>query len=44
MTVGSLAGGYLPALWGGDAISFSGLILSTVGGLVGIWFGYRFGE
>jgi uncharacterized membrane protein YeaQ/YmgE (transglycosylase-associated protein family) len=44
MTVGSLVGGYLPALWGGDVLSFSGLILSTVGAFVGIWLGYRFGE
>jgi hypothetical protein len=44
MTVGSIAGGYLPALWGGDLLSFSGVILSTVGGFLGIWIGYRFGE
>jgi hypothetical protein len=44
MTVGSAVGGYLPALWGGDFISFSGLFLSTVGGFVGIWLGYRYGE
>lgn len=44
MTVGSAVGGYLPVLWGGDLISFSGLILSTVGGFVGIWLGYRYGE
>ena len=44
MTVGSIVGGYLPALWGGDFISFSGVILSTVGGFLGIWIGYRFGE
>jgi len=44
LTVGSLAGGYLPVLWGGDAISFSSIILSAVGGVLGIWLGYRFGE
>jgi uncharacterized membrane protein YoaK (UPF0700 family) len=44
MTVGSIAGGYLPALWGGDFLSFSGVILSTVGGFLGIWIGYRFGD
>ena len=44
LTVGSVVGGYLPALWGGDLISFSSVVLSAVGGIVGIWVGYRFGE
>ena len=44
MTLGSIAGGYLPALWGGDLISFSSVLLSTVGGILGIWLGYTFGE
>ena len=44
LTVGSAAGGYLPALWGGDLISFSSVISSAAGGFVGIWLGYRFGE
>ena len=43
-TVGSAVGGYLPALWDGDFISFSSVILSAAGGIVGIWLGYRFGE
>lgn len=44
LTVGSALGGYLPALWGGALISFSSVTLSAVGGIVGIWLGYRFGE
>lgn len=44
LMVGSAVGGYLPTLWGGDLISFSGLILSTVGAFVGIWLGYRLGD
>ena len=44
LTVGSTAGGYLPVLWGRDLISFSSLILSAAGGIVGIWLGYRFSE
>jgi hypothetical protein len=44
LTVGSAVGGYLPLLWGGDLISFSAVLLSAVGGIVGIWLGYRFGE
>ena len=44
MIVGSAIGGYLPVMWGGDLFSFSGLILSTLGGIGGIWLGYRLGE
>ena len=44
MIVGSAIGGYLPVLWGGDLLSVSGLILSTLGGIGGIWLGYRLGE
>ena len=44
MIVGSAIGGYLPVLWGGDFLSFSGLILSTLGGIGGIWLAYRLGE
>jgi hypothetical protein len=44
LTVGSAIGGYLPALWGGDLISFSSVVFSAAGGIVGIWLGYRFGE
>ena len=42
--VGSTAGNMLPLLWGGDAISIVGVVLSIVGGIAGIWVGYRFGE
>lgn len=44
LTVGSALGGYLPALWGGELISFSSVILSAAGGIVGIWLGYWVGE
>jgi len=44
MFVGSAIGNMLPLLWGGDALSFSGILLSLVGGIVGIWAGYRIGR
>jgi len=44
MFVGSTLGNMLPMLWGGDAISVSGVLLSLVGGAVGIWVGYRLGQ
>ena len=42
--VGSTIGNVLPLLWGGDAISVSGFAFSILGGILGIWVGYRFGE
>ena len=42
--VGSAIGNMLPMLWGGDAISISGVLFSMIGGIVGIWLGYRIGQ
>ena len=41
MIVGSLLGSYVPVLWGADVFSFSSIIMSAVGGIAGIWFGYK---
>lgn len=41
MFVGSTAGGFIPLLWGGSALSLSSVFLSAVGGVLGIWLGYR---
>ena len=43
--IGSSLGGYLPTLlWNADLLSLSGLFCSLVGGLIGIWVGYRIGQ
>ena len=42
--VGSTAGGYVPALFGADLISMSGVIGSIIGGLVGVFAGYKLGR
>lgn len=39
--VGSTLGGYIPSLWGAGIFSFSGLIFSSVGALLGIWVGFK---
>lgn len=44
LAVGSAIGGYIPSLWGEGAFSMSGVILTAVGGFLGIWFGYRLGR
>jgi hypothetical protein len=41
MFVGSIAGGYLPALFGFDGLIIS-LLGSSIGGIMGIWIGYKF--
>jgi hypothetical protein len=41
MVVGSIAGGYLPTLFGFDGFMAS-LLGSSFGGVVGIWIGYKF--
>jgi hypothetical protein len=40
MIVGSIAGGYVPALFGADEFMIS-LLGSTVGGILGIWIAFR---
>jgi predicted MFS family arabinose efflux permease len=39
--VGSTIGGLIPELWGGDMISYSGVLLSGAGAFVGLWLGSR---
>lgn len=41
MIIGSLAGGYLPLLWGGSVFSFSSIIFSAIGAFAGIWLGFK---
>lgn len=37
-TIGGIAGGYLPALWGDtDMLGGGSILFGTIGGLVGIW-------
>ena len=42
--VGSTIGSLLPMLWGGDIFSLSSIIGSAVGGILGIWLGYKVGQ
>lgn len=44
MTVGSAVGGYMPMLWGGSLFSFTSVILTAIGGIAGIWLGYKIGS
>ena len=42
--VGSVVGGWIPTLWDAGLISFSGIIGSTIGGLIGIYGGYKISQ
>jgi hypothetical protein len=44
LVVGSIAGGYLPVLWGGSVFSITSILTSTAGGLLGIFLGYQIGQ
>jgi hypothetical protein len=41
MLVGSTAGAYAPSLWGVSSFSFTSALLSAVGGIIGIWIGFK---
>ncbi|HVQ44487.1 MAG TPA: hypothetical protein VMT30_05980 [Candidatus Saccharimonadia bacterium] len=41
-TIGGTVGGLLPGLWGGSDFSLQAIILSTVGGLLGVWLAYKY--
>lgn len=44
MFVGGAIGGYVPVLFGADAFSFSSIIGNMLGGLAGIWAGFKLGQ
>ncbi len=44
MTIGSIIGGYVPALFGVSLFSFTSILTSGVGAAVGVWVGYKLGN
>lgn len=44
MIIGSIAGNMVPLLWGGSAVSMAGLLGAFVGGVLGIWGGFKLGQ
>jgi hypothetical protein len=40
-TIGGTAGGCAPGLWGGSDLGGWSILLSTIGGLLGIWVAYK---
>ncbi len=41
MTIGSIIGGYIPMFFGADILSFTAVITSTIGGILGVIIGYK---
>jgi len=39
--IGTIVGGYLPALWGGSSFGLASLLFGVLGGIAGIWVGVR---
>ncbi len=44
MTIGSYIGGSLPLFWGASSFSFESIIFGAMGGILGIWLGYKMGQ
>lgn len=42
--IGSTIGGMVPDLWGAGLFSFSSIILSSVGALIGIYVGFKLSQ
>lgn len=42
--VGSTIGGWIPTLWGTSFFSFSSIIGNTIGGLIGIYIGFKISQ
>lgn len=41
MIIGSVIGGFIPALWGAGMLSFSSILLSGLGAVAGIYVAFR---
>ena len=39
--IGSSIGGFIPELWGAGLLSHSSILLSGIGALIGLLFGYK---
>ncbi len=44
MIAGSTIGGLIPSLWGDSLLSLSSVVLTALGGLMGIWLAFRFND
>ena len=40
---GTLAGGFLPELWGSSSLSLASVLTGALGGVAGLWLGFKLG-
>jgi hypothetical protein len=41
---GMFVGGYVPSLWGASSFSAASLLFGVLGGIAGVWLGFRISE
>lgn len=41
MIIGSIIGGYIPTLFGAGLISYTSVLFSGIGAILGAWIGYK---
>jgi len=44
MFIGSIIGGYIPTFFGTGLFSFSSILFSGIGSIIGIWLGYKLSQ
>jgi hypothetical protein len=42
--VGTVVGGFVPALWGNNGIGLAGVLFAAIGGIAGVWLGLRLSD
>jgi hypothetical protein len=38
---GTIAGSFVPVVWGGSSLGFASLVFGAVGGIAGLWVGLK---
>lgn len=44
MGLGGFIGSFVPYIWGASSLSISSIIFTAIGGILGIWIGYKLGQ
>ena len=42
--MGTVVGGFVPALWGNNGIGLAGVLCAALGGIAGVWLGVRLSD
>ncbi|MFA6314904.1 MAG: hypothetical protein WC648_00860 [Candidatus Paceibacterota bacterium] len=42
--IGGMIGGYIPTVFGSDSLSIATIIGNTIGGLIGLWAGFKLSQ